>query len=569
MIAAGGLTTFLWKSNQRDAILMVAASVVAILLQAGALREITGIAADPSGWGDGPWAALFTTLLMIKLSALGKSAALFLAVRAAERGCGAITSELAARVARSELTDIEGIGREELFGRLGADARTVATASWTLIPALQSSLLICACLIFMILAAPVTTIVVALLAVLGAWLVRRVSRRFDAATDVAIAAEDLFLGRVDDLFRGFAELRTSREKMGDFKRAALGPAARHARRTRRYSVKFLVAQTFTIDTMLYGILGVVAFAAPADDSPRHVAMALATLIYLVDRIDYLDVDLPIVHQGEAAFRRIEALLRRLPDRDPDHGSVAGGDDAPVRPAPAEFRTISLSGVTHRYRGADGDETGWFALGPIDLTFEHPEICLVVGGNGSGKSTLMKLLTGLYLPDDGSIFVDERRLPVNTYREMFSAVFTDYHLFETLHGIDAEPAEVADLLHRLGLDQVVRFEDGRFSSRDLSTGQRKRLALVVAWLERRPVMVFDEWTADQDPEFRIEFFQRLLPELKARGTTVIAVTHDDRHFHLGDRVIRMDAGRIVSDARRPTSDAPHAARPHAPGEDASR
>ena len=74
------------------------------------------------------------------------------------------------------------------------------------------------------------------------------------------------------------------------------------------------------------------------------------------------------------------------------------------------------------------------------------------------------------------------------------------------------------------------------------------ALIVALLEGKQVFVFDEWAADQDPLFRKIFYQRLLPELKSRGKTVVAVTHDDRYFAVADQVIKLEEGKVVQTLR---------------------
>ena len=89
-----------------------------------------------------------------------------------------------------------------------------------------------------------------------------------------------------------------------------------------------------------------------------------------------------------------------------------------------------------------------------------------------------------------------------------------------------------------------YADGRFSTLDLSTGQRKRLAMVAALLDDKPIYIFDEWAADQDPGFRRYFYEGLLGELKARGKTVLAVTHDDRYFGVADRVVKRGEGGVV-------------------------
>ncbi|MCX6635946.1 MAG: ATP-binding cassette domain-containing protein, partial [Acidobacteria bacterium] len=175
-----------------------------------------------------------------------------------------------------------------------------------------------------------------------------------------------------------------------------------------------------------------------------------------------------------------------------------------------------------------------------------------GGNGSGKTTLLKLFTALYQPMQGCIRVDGSEITaanVQSYRNLFSAIFSDFHLFDKLHGLrDIAPERVDDLLRRMDISQKTAFRDGRFSNILLSTGQRKRLALVVSYLEDKPVYVFDEVAADQDPRFRGYFYETLLPELKRAGKTVVVVTHDDRYFHVADRVLGMDYGKLNDRAK---------------------
>jgi putative ATP-binding cassette transporter len=173
---------------------------------------------------------------------------------------------------------------------------------------------------------------------------------------------------------------------------------------------------------------------------------------------------------------------------------------------------------------------------------------LVGGNGSGKTTLAKLLTGLYVPEQGEVLLDGKPVPAAAregYRQLFSAVFSDFYLFESLlglegAGLDARAREYLRLLH---LDRVVRIQDGRLSTTDLSRGQRKRLALLTAYLEDRPVYVFDEWAADQDPVFRKVFYAQLLPDLKARGKAVLVISHDEHYFHLADRTLELVEGKL--------------------------
>jgi putative ATP-binding cassette transporter len=207
--------------------------------------------------------------------------------------------------------------------------------------------------------------------------------------------------------------------------------------------------------------------------------------------------------------------------------------------------LELAGVTHAYRGEGEDG---FLLGPIDLRLRRGELVFLVGGNGSGKTTLAKLLVGLYAPAAGEVRLNGR--PVGDpqgeyYRQLFSATFADGHLFDRLLGLELAQvdAQAEGYLALLGLGHQVRAEGGRLSTIELSQGQRKRLALLTAYLEDRPVYVFDEWAADQDPRFKEVFYTRLLPELKGRGKAVLVISHDDRYFHVADRVVRLDSGTI--------------------------
>jgi putative ATP-binding cassette transporter len=194
---------------------------------------------------------------------------------------------------------------------------------------------------------------------------------------------------------------------------------------------------------------------------------------------------------------------------------------------------------------EGDDR--FLLGPIDLRLRRGELVFLVGGNGSGKTTLAKLLVGLYAPAAGEVRLNGRPVGDNErehYRQMFSAIFADGHLFDRLLGMKlAQLADAQAYLALLQLGHKVRTEGGQLSTTELSHGQRKRLALLTAYLEDRPVYVFDEWAADQDPGFKDVFYTRLLPELKGRGKAVLVISHDERYFHVADRVVRLDSGTL--------------------------
>jgi putative ATP-binding cassette transporter len=238
---------------------------------------------------------------------------------------------------------------------------------------------------------------------------------------------------------------------------------------------------------------------------------------------------------------------------------AAGDGGGAAPAAAGWGRLELRGVEHLYQGEQAEDS--FKLGPIDLSFEPGEMVFITGGNGSGKTTLVKIITGLYSPEAGEVRLDGE--PVTdgnreAYRAHFSVVFSDFHLFESLLGIDTPEldARARHYLKQLHLENKVRLNQGSLSTTDLSQGQRKRLALLTAYLENRSIYVFDEWAADQDPYFKNIFYYELLPALKARGKTVLVITHDDRYYHLADRIVKLDYGKLEY-ADKPGNFARHA------------
>ena len=211
-----------------------------------------------------------------------------------------------------------------------------------------------------------------------------------------------------------------------------------------------------------------------------------------------------------------------------------------------FDHVSFENVVFNY--PNRDPRHGFELGPIDLSVKRGELLFITGGNGAGKSTLIKLLTGLYRPVSGKVSINNIQLgpqSMSAYRNLIATVFSDSHLFEELFGTaDITTEDAQYWIERFELAHVTGIRDGRFITIALSAGQRKRLALITAILEDRPIIVLDEWAADQDPYFRKKFYREILPELKQRGTTIIAVTHDDHYFDIADRRLHLDTGKLT-------------------------
>jgi putative ATP-binding cassette transporter len=291
-------------------------------------------------------------------------------------------------------------------------------------------------------------------------------------------------------------------------------------------------------------IGLLLFVTPSlvtIESQVLVGYTLAVL-FLITPLTMLLSQIPALERAYLAAERIEELGFSL-------GATKPESLAPSSSAEIAWRRLDLVNVTHSYRqnGASAE----FELGPINLTVYPGELIFLIGGNGSGKTTLVKLLMGLYEPDSGEIRVDNRPITMtdrDDYRQQFSAVFYDFYLFERLFGfeateVDAESQKYLDLLQ---LSHKLTIKNGNLSTVDLSQGQRKRVALLNAYLENRPIYIFDEWAADQDPQFKQIFYYELVPELKNRGKTVIVISHDDRYYGLADRLIKLESGKVEYD-----------------------
>ena len=308
--------------------------------------------------------------------------------------------------------------------------------------------------------------------------------------------------------------------------------------------QYMIADAWT-QFLFYGLIGAILlvfadlFMLPAESLTGYVF----TILYLMNPLWAVIGTVPTLIRGQVALEKIEGLALGF---EPFEEATEAG--AGFLPQTLQTVSLELERVVFSY-GDDGPGGDSFVFGPVDFRLDPGELVSIVGGNGSGKSTFVKLLVGLYRQRLGEIRLGGRPIADanrDWYRLHFSVVFSDFYLFEKFLGLDEKTLDVRAqmYLRRLALDQKVHITDQRLSTTDLSQGQRRRLALLTAYLEDRPFYVFDEWAADQDPQYKGVFYTELLPELRARGKGVAIITHDDRYFHLGDRIIKLDEGKSV-------------------------
>jgi putative ATP-binding cassette transporter len=363
--------------------------------------------------------------------------------------------------------------------------------------------------------------------------------------------QDTLMKNLRAMIEGVKQLKTHHDRHQEFVNRVLEGSNAAVRESQFIGFSLLDVATVWGRLAFFIAIGLLLFLWPRIrdvDAPTLTGYTL-TILFLMSPLETIIGYMPLMGRAGVAVDKIRRLGLLLGEQEPGTGDVR-----PIR----SWQLLELEGVTHTYRQDRGDDD--FLLGPIDLSLRPGEIVFVIGGNGSGKTTLAKLVTGLYAPLDGEIRLDGELITSQnreSYRQLFAVVFDDAVIFESLLGLGSRDLDerARRYLERLRLDHAVSVANGVFSTTDLSRGQRKRLALLTAYLEDRPIYVFDEWAADQDPVFKNVFYCHLVPELKRRGKAVLAITHDDRYFGVADRVIKLDAGKTVAHAQQ---DAPNEA-----------
>jgi putative ATP-binding cassette transporter len=519
---------------------MLFASVLTALVSAAFTAAVVAVinaivARAGSSWATGPrFAALCAASLATGF------ASQYVLIRQHERGVHALRVRLHRRVLDLPLRRLEQIGIDKLGVALTDDLQAVANAAPSLSLLWANVAVVIVGVGYLVLLSPTLALVLVPIALVLAAL-QAATRGAQGSVRRAVAAKELLFKHFRTAVQGAKELRMQRERRERWMVDALDAASCEYRdAVMRAHATYLVADN-VLRLLALVVIGVLLFVAGewlAVPRPAVVGYVL-TLLFLMGPIRQVANLLRPLAFARAALRRIESL--RLADIE--------GETLRLEPPLADRRIerVELRGVVHRYQSDDGERS--FVLGPIDLELRRGEVLFVVGPNGSGKTTLAKLLAGLYAPEEGALYLDGRRIgdaERDGYRQHVAVVFSDYFLFDELAGADGVAAErVRRWLVKLELDHKVRFEAGRFSTLALSAGQRRRMALVAALLDERPVCIFDEWAADQDPRFKEIYYRVLLPDLRAEGRSVVVITHDDRYYDAADRIVKLDEGRLVA------------------------
>ena len=512
-------------------------SNAAILAAINAGAQAAGTDEKPSLWAAGLF--LVALLLFIKT----QNYILITATVEIESIIHKLRTRLLDEVRHSELIPMERIGRARIVAAITADTAVLTQASNVLVFSVQSVVLVFFVGFYVAYLSLVAFLLSMAIVAAAAAIFHFKGRQLASGQREAAEWTNKLFDRLTDVLDGFKEVRLNKLRSDQLFADIMDVSSNAAYvkiKTDSDNFKRLIFSQIA----MYLLLGSVVFMAPVlgGAGDRGITKAILALLFVVGACFGLVQSIPMLASANAAADRIAQLEADLlaTAQSPDLDMVG-----PVK----AFETIELRNILFRYSDRSAETT--FQVGPIDFTLRAGDLVFITGGNGSGKSTFLRILAGLYVPDAGEIMLDGTPINDSTrerYRAMIAAIFSDYHLFLRLYGISvADLAEAEHLLTQFGLNAKTRLAEGEFQTIDLSGGQRRRLALIVALLEKRPILLLDEWTSDQDPEFRHRFYHELVPALNRAGVTIVAVTHDDRYLNEIDfpvRKLRMDEGQFV-------------------------
>jgi putative pyoverdin transport system ATP-binding/permease protein len=452
--------------------------------------------------------------------------------------------DLTQRILACPLSQLETLGTPKLLATITEDVNTIAGSSIAISGMGINVSLVLGCLAYLCwLSIPVFFLFLTLM-ILGILSYQYIANQGRSGLKIAREKQDILFQHFQSVTQGIKELKLHRQRRNAFLQEDLQATAASVRHHWMQGMRaFAIAGGYGLG-LFFIPLGILLLGLTKIMSIPHEVLTSYTLtfLYAITPLRAILNTLPELSKTSVSLEKIESLGLSLSEKTIESNFPTGSD------FDDNWTSLELVDINHAYQGEK--EEHQFSLDNINLKFKPGELVFIIGGNGSGKSTLIKLITGLYTPDRGQILFNN--LPVQDdnrewYRQQFSVVFYDFYLFERLLGIEANrETEIQSYLNLLEIEHKVTVNDGNLSTTNLSQGQRKRLALLTAYLEDRPIYVFDEWASDQDPVFKKIFYKKLLPQLKSRGKTVIAVSHDDRYFTECDRIIKLDYGRIIED-----------------------
>jgi putative pyoverdin transport system ATP-binding/permease protein len=539
------LLSYLFRSSRREILAVASLGVLGGVSSAAIIAVVNSILNGKSA--GALLAVAFALAVFLKLASglVSNVVLLHMTQNCTLRLCDQICRQVIA----APLRRIEEVGAARLLASLTDDITMLSSAIQEVPHLVVNTAILGGCALYLAWLSWHAAVFMFAIVIVGGICYRLLLNRAQKAFEAARDGRDTLFRHFRSLTEGIKELKLNRQRRESFLSEDLGPAVAHLRQHNVVAVRYHIVASAWSQSVFYLLLALLLFVLPpaAVITPQALTAYVFVALFTTGPLWAVIAALPALSRGQTALDRISRVGASL-------GESAAAASLPQTSA----RALRIEFQQVQFTYDDTANGGGFALGPLDLTLEPGELVFVTGGNGSGKSTFVKVLTGLYAPVAGDIRINGQSVSAannESYRELFSVVYSDFFLFERLPGIiNADlQRDAFEYLLTLKLDHKVRIIGNTLSTTALSQGQRRRLALLMAYLEDRPIYVLDEWAADQDPNFREVFYTRLLPELKRKGKTVVVITHDDRYYHLGDRVVNLDYGKIRNASINPSCD----------------
>jgi putative ATP-binding cassette transporter len=469
-----------------------------------------------------------------------------------------LRNRIVEKIRFAELDIVEGLGTAVVYTRLTQDVTNVSNFSIVVVSSLQSAIMMFFTVIYIGMLSFWSFILVLATFGLGAIYYLRHSKLFESMWLKVTSKETMFVEKMGHLLNGFKEIKINRSKnesvFNNYK-----VVTKSLKKLRiKTSLSYIILMIFT-SALFYILIGGILFVLPHFDQTHSedVVKVTTAILFVMGSFEGLIASVRGLDNANSAVRNIIGLEEKLKNELGKNGiNIKNLDNKSSFALLPYFDNLLIpENLSYSYP-VTKERTKTFTVKPVEnIIFKKGELVFITGGNGSGKSTFLKLLTGLYLPQTGNILVDvdieeNQETPIESenyqqYRNLFSAIFTDFHLFDKLYGVDnVNPETVNKLLQRMELpEEKIAYENEAYTNLHLSTGQKKRVALTTAIMEDKPIYIFDEVAADLDPEFRDIYYYKLLRELKERNKTVIVVSHDRHYWNVPDRILEMDNGSI--------------------------
>ena len=457
-----------------------------------------------------------------------------------------IETDLLERLREATYESYQNLGSQRVFTAMG-DIRVVGRLPHHFVSAFNATIILLCCLVYMYMISPSGMLVVVSLVIVLAifYTIRNIS--IAKSLNELRSLMNEYFRYLNDLLLGFKEIKMSTKRNNTLYHD-------HLKKNRSDSRDLAVSTSIKyLDNDLvgsyswYAVIGVILFVLPKFllmDMGQMLTM-LFVILYMMGPIAILTSMVQVYTNSKIAIERLNQFEKEVDLRLTE---VDKSEDQQIRPA--TFESLCFEGVTFRYQDRQSSQ---FQFGPLHLKINQGETLFITGGNGSGKSTFVNLLTGLYAPQSGSVYLNDRKIEGHNFAQYvntISAVFTNHYLFhENYDNFYLSPSneELMNFVEWMQMDGVLQIDENRNKiNTKLSKGQQKRLSLIYALLENRDILVLDEWAAEQDPEFRAYFYQTLLPKLKDMGKTIIVITHDDAYYATAERIIKFDYGKVVVD-----------------------